>query len=187
VIAVQDSEFISRLLAKEPEAQKKLFDEYSQRLYGLCFRFLNDAAEAEDAVQEVFLKALQGLGHFEGHSTLSTWLYRIAVNYCLNIRRQWKWRSRLNLDFLTEAEIASEAPTDNPHELVERAEEQDLVRRAISHLPERQRWAIILSRYENKSYQEIAEVMNCTLSAVESCLHHAKKNMSRYLAKNIKK
>jgi RNA polymerase sigma-70 factor, ECF subfamily len=187
VTTVQDSEFISRLLAQEPAAQKKLFDEYSQTLYRLCFRFLNDVAEAEDAVQEVLLKALQSIDSFKGHSALSTWLYRIAVNYCLNIRRQWKWRSRLNLDFLNESEIISEAAADNPHALVEKQEEKKLVQEAILQLPDRQRWAIILSRYENKSYQEIAEIMNCSVSAVESCLHHAKANMSRYLTKKLKK
>jgi RNA polymerase sigma-70 factor (ECF subfamily) len=187
VTTVQDSELISRLLAQEPAAQKKLFDEYSQPLYRLCFRFLNDVAEAEDAVQEVFLRALQRLDGFKGHSTLSTWLYRIAVNYCLNIRRQWKWRSRLNLDFLNDSAIISEAAADNPHAFVEKQEEKELVQGAILHLPDRQRWAIILSRYENKSYQEIAEIMNCSISAVESCLHHAKRNMSLYLTKKIKK
>jgi RNA polymerase sigma-70 factor (ECF subfamily) len=184
---VQDPEIISRLLAQEPAALKKLFDDYSQPLYRLCFRFLNDVAEAEDAVQEVFLKALQGLDRFKGQSSLSTWLYRIAVNHCLNIRRQRKWRQWLNLDFLNDLELVSEATTDNPHTFLEKQEEKKLVQQAITQLPDRQRWAIILSHYENKSYQEIADIMGCSLSAVESCIFHAKKNMSRYLAKKLKK
>jgi len=184
---MQDSELIKRLLTDEPEAQRTLYDEHCQPLYRLCYRYLNDSAEAEDAVQEVFLKALQNLAGFKGHSTLSTWLYRIAVNHCLNLRRQTRWRRLLNLDFISESDMLAAATAENPHALLEKEEERDLVRQAISGLPERQRWAIILSRYENKSYDEIAEIMGCSVSAVESCLHHAKKNMSRYLAKKLKK
>ncbi len=184
---MQDSDLITRLRANEAEAQRMLYDEHCQPLYRLCYRFLNDPAEAEDAVQEVFLKALQNLSGFKGHSALSTWLYRIAVNHCLNLRRQARWQRLLNLDFISESDMLSAPTAENPHALLEQEEERDLVRQAISALPERQQWAIILSRYENKSYQEMAEIMGCSVSAVESCLHHAKKAMSRYLVKKLKK
>jgi RNA polymerase sigma-70 factor, ECF subfamily len=181
-----DQELTEQLLNADGRAFQQLYEKYGPAVYRVCFRFLNHQTEAEDAVQEVFLKAFHSLSRFRGQAQISTWLYRIAVNHCLNLQRKKKALSWLSLEFLNDRQLISAASDDNPVENLEKKETQGLIEQAIAALPERQRMAFILCRYELKSYQEIAEIMNCSLAAVESCLHHAKKNLSLVL-KNLLK
>jgi RNA polymerase sigma-70 factor, ECF subfamily len=184
---LQEQDIPAQPTKDDPHAFRLIYDRFAQSIYDLCFRYLRDQAEAQDAVQEVFIRAYQSLDQFHGRAKLSTWLYRIAVNYCLNQKRRKNWQSWLTLEFLDQQQIASEEIANNPQHQMEKKETDRLIQQAIEALPERQKMAIILSRYENLSYQEIAEAMNCSLSAVESCIHHAKKNLACSLKKLLKK
>jgi len=165
---------------------QQLYEQYGPAVYRICLRFLNHQAEAEDAVQEIFIKVYHSMDQFRGQAKLSTWLYRIAINHCLNQQRNQKRRALLNLEFL-QAKDTNSAEEQDPHHWVEKSETAGLIQQAIQALPERQRMALILCRYENKSYQEIAVMMNCSVSAVESCIHHAKKALSVTLKKMLTK
>ncbi len=181
-----DQELIKQLQDGDSRAFQTFYEKYGPGVYRICYRFLNNKTEAEDAVQEVFLKAFHSLSQFRGQAQISTWLYRIAVNHCLNLQRLSRLRSWLSLEFLNNRQPISENIEDNPLDNLENKETRDLIEQAVAALPERQRMAFILCRYEQKSYQEMAEIMNCSVSAIESCLHHAKKNLSLAL-KNLLK
>jgi len=143
--------------------------------------------EAEDLTQEVFLKAFQSLDQLRGESKVSTWLYRIALNRCLNHLRRKRRERWLSLDFLFPTDegdsTAQPAATeDNPREALQQRELETGVQAAIRSLPDAQRAALVLHVYERLSYAEIAVVMRCSVASVESRLHRAKQNLARRLA-----
>ena len=182
--AVQaDLEWAGKIAGGDEQAFKLLYDRHAPGIYRLCLRFLNNSSEAEDAVQEIFIKIHHSISRYRGQARLSTWLFRLAVNHCLNQQRNLNKRRWLSLDFSGEQELISLEHEPNPQQKMEQSETEKIVQQAIQALPARQRLALILCRYELKSYQEIAQVMECSIPAVESCLHHAKKNLAISLKK----
>jgi len=184
---VHDQQWLEKIAGGDHQAFRQLYEHYAPAIYRLCLRFLNNQGEAEDAVQDIFVKIYHSLAGFEGRSELATWIYRISVNHCLNLKRKRRLASFLSLEFLYARNPSPVDSTPDPQQTLEKDESENLVRQAIQKLPSRQRLALILSRYEGKSYQEIAEVMACSVAAVESCLHHAKKNLAAALKKYLEK
>jgi RNA polymerase sigma-70 factor (ECF subfamily) len=139
--------------------------------------------EAEDITQDVFIKIFHGIGKFRGDAKLSSWIYRIAVNTCLKRERRKKLENWISLEFLFQEkeQLQPVSPEPTPDHEIEIAEKERIVQQAIKSLSERQKTALILHRYENLSYKEIAAVMEISLSAVESLLHRAKDNLSQKL------
>ncbi len=136
--------------------------------------------DAEDAAQDVFIKIYKSIDKFRGEAKLSSWIYRITVYTCLNRQRRKKLAFWISLDFLLTDETAIQ-PFDEesiPDTQMERSETERLIQQAIQSLPFRQKTALILQRYENLSNEQIAEVMNTSISAVESLLHRTKYNLA---------
>ncbi|MEE2993379.1 MAG: RNA polymerase sigma factor [Gemmatimonadota bacterium] len=161
-----------------------LFEAYHGRIYQVCFRLMGQQQEAEDITQDVFLKAYQAYDRFRGDSDPGTWLYRIAVNQCLNQQRKQRRQRWLALDFWnenTDEALDEKGRVGGADEHLQEADKKRIVRAAISELPERQRVALILSRYDRLSYQDIAVVMACSISSVESLLHRSKFNLAKRL------
>jgi len=185
---VQENEVVARIRAGDHSAFQQLFETYKTMVFNLCFRMLGDREEAEDLTQEVFFKAYKSLEHFRSQSKLPTWLYRIGVNLCLNYQRKKKYARMLSLDSLFESadERIFRNPEDSPDMALEKNETERIVRDAVNSLPRRQRIALLLRRYEGLSYQEIANVMGCSVASVESCLHRAKQNLCKKLFPLIK-
>jgi len=184
---VHDQHWMEKIAGGDHQAFRQLYEHYAPAIYRLCLRFLNNQSEAEDAVQDIFVKIHHSLADFKGRSKLATWIYRISVNHCLNLKRKRRLASFLNLEFLDAFHPAHADSAPDPQQALEQDESEKLLRQAIQKLPSRQRLALILSRYEGKSYQEIAEVMACSIPAVEACLHHAKKNLAAALKKYLEK
>jgi len=168
---------LARVAAGEADAFAELVASHQERLLRLCERLLADAEEARDAAQEVFLKAFRKAGDVRPQGQVYTWLYRIAVNHCLN-----KLRRRRLVRFLRwddPADDADAAPFDppdtapGPAAVLEARRRWDATRRAIAKLPAGQRAVLILARFEGLSYREIAEVLGITEGAVESRLFRA--------------
>lgn len=139
---------------------------------------LSDVSEAEDAAQEVFIKAFRALGSFHGKAAFSTWLYRIAVNHCKDRLRQKQRRKQESWEALLEKEgekaealFSSSAPASFPEETAE------LLSKILSSLPEKFREIIVLREMQGLSYQELAETLDCTLDAVKSRLKRARQEM----------
>ena len=184
---MRESELIEKIKANDRSAFRDFYEAYKDRVFNACYRILNNKQDAEDVTQDVFIKAFRSIHQFRGHAKLSTWLYQIAVNTSLNHLRRKKIIAWLSLDFLMgKFESVSDSGSTRPDLEFEKTESERLVMKAIQSLPPRQRTAVILQRYEGLSYKEIAEVMETSLSAVESLLHHAKDNLTEKLVDLLK-
>lgn len=172
-----ESELMSRLASGEMEALAEIVDKYQSRVLSIAYRFLNDWTNAEDVSQETFLRIYRAAGSYKPQARFTTWLYRIVVNLCMDERRK-QAKTPVSIE-----ETAFLAPVDSESDSAERNETIELVKKAVSELPERQRLAVILHRYENLSYDEICEVTKWTKSAVESLLVRAYANLREKLGK----
>ena len=163
-------------------------EKYQPLVFRTCIGFVHDKDDADDLTQEVFIQAYQSLSRFRGNSAFSTWLYRIAVNASLNsVRRSSKNFIVQRFNSLFGSEKTSDIPfsqadADDPENILIRKEHVVRVQKAIDSLPENQRTAIILSKYDDLSQKEIAAIMNITEGAVESLLQRAKQNLREKLS-----
>lgn len=177
-----DEQLIRDIASGDENAFTQIVTRYQKKVLNLCYRFSRDPYAAEDATQEVFLKVWKSAGRFLNQSMFSTWLYRIAVNTCLNQKitprqkpsaNEWSGEPQ-NVELTVETMLT-------PSQILEKEERELRVQDAISRLPGNQRTAIILSRFEGHSYDEISAIMNVSRSAVESLLFRAKQNLLKYL------
>ena len=181
-----DTALISEIRTGDAQAFKTLIEKYKDVVMNTCYGFLRNKDDADDMAQEVFVEVYLSLHTFREEAKLSTWLYRIAVNKCLNQikknkRRRW-------IQSLQAAFVAQEGPREivdeslaNPQANLEQQERARILQQAIDTLTENQRIAFTLSKYEELSHQKIAEVMGTTIPAVESLLNRAKKNLQKEL------
>jgi RNA polymerase sigma-70 factor (ECF subfamily) len=186
-----DPEIIQSVLKWNKDNFRILVDEHHASVYRIAMGFVHDRDEAQDLTQEVFIRAWQSLEKFRGDSSFSTWLHRIAVNACLNDAR--KKRGSPVLDRIAsffsndaKAEIEALPLPENPEEIMIRKEHVLWLQKALDTLPENQRIAIILSKYEDLPQKEIAVIMNLTEGAVEALLQRAKKNLREKLSTGAK-
>lgn len=173
----------------DQEAFRLFVNAYQNMVLRICYGFLRDHEEAEDVAQEVFFKVYTGAAGFRGGSMVSTWLYRIAVNCSLNHLRKLKSRAWLPWarQSADEGELNRIAATlESADARLERQERLRFFREALNRLPVNQKTAFALHGIEGFSYEEIARIMGCSLSAVESRIHRAKLNLKRYLARTLK-
>lgn len=147
---------------------------HQAKVLGLCLSFLTNPAAAEDAAQEVFVKAFRARDKFRAEAALSTWLYRIAVNHCLNLLRNEKLRKTQSWDELI-AQRGEEAQAlwTTPEAGVD-AERLDLIIRLLSGIPEDERRLLLLREAQGFSYEEISEILEISLDAVKSRLRRAR-------------
>lgn len=184
---MNDQELIQRITAKDEAAFKCLVELYQSSVLNICHRILSNEQDAEDVAQDVFVSAYRKARSFRGQSKVSTWLYRIAVNLSMNQLRKRKWDRYL--DILTFSETRGEGHTgaletadaDRPDRQLEAKERDRILMDALATLPERQRVAMILHRLEGLSHQEIAEVLQISISSVESLIHRAKHRLQKKL------
>lgn len=180
---MEETKIIQHLKNGDEFIYKYVYDQYVRMVYSICFRMTGNKEEAEDAAQEVFIKVFNSFDSFREDSKISTWIYRIAVNICINRQRRKKIINFLSLDFWVEekGETGMSSNNENPGENLEKSEIRKIVQAEINTLPANQKTAIILSRYEELSYKEISKIMGITISAVESLLFRAKKNLAKKL------
>lgn len=176
VSIADETNFIERLRTGEEAAFNTLVDRYSSSIYALLYRLTENAEEANDLLQETFIRAFRSISGFRGDSGLKTWLYRIAINESRNRHRWWKRRRRdvtLSLDApvaesdSTFADLLSDERED-PETSAIRREREYRLRAAISELPEAFRETIILTDIEGLSYEETAAVTGANLGTVKS-------------------
>ncbi len=172
-----------------------LVDRYQKLVVNTCRGFVNSYADAEDLAQDVFIELFESLPDFRHESKLSTWIYRITVNKSLNFVR--KRKRETFFDSITSLFGSSEGKNGNSNigfssndadTDIKSKELRVELKRAINALPENQKIAFILNKYQDLSYKEVAEVMDISLSSVESLLFRAKGNLQKSLSnfyKNI--
>jgi RNA polymerase sigma-70 factor, ECF subfamily len=159
----------------EREAFDQLVERYQRDIYRLCYRYVNNHEDANDMAQEVFLKAYRAIGRFRGDSSFSTWLYRIAVNTCLNFRALRRPETQ---------ELPEGLPDRRPGAVadIQSEEEARRVRKAVARLPEKQRATLILKIYHDLTHEEVAGVLGSTVGTVKANLFHALGNLKRLMA-----
>lgn len=186
------NELINQLKTGNEDSYKSLVETYKDKVLNTCFHFLHDKPDAEDLAQEVFIEIYRSIDSYRGDAQLSTWIYRIAVNKSLDFLRKKKRKKRfayvvsLFSDSDDEPELQLPAP-DNPQKDLEQKERIEILNQALSELPENQKVAITLSKYEGFSNKEVAEIMAISISAVESLVHRAKKNLQKKLSDYFEK
>jgi RNA polymerase sigma-70 factor (ECF subfamily) len=183
---VAEKDLLQNLKRGDASAFRKLVEQHQERVRNTCYRFVNNKEDAEDVAQDVFVEVYRSVKHFRKDAQLSTWIYRIAVNKSLDYVRRKKRKKSFGqvLSFfgVGEEEKGLQLPSgEDPHADLERQERTRTLNLAIDTLPENQKVAITLSKYEGLRNSEIAEVMETSLSAVESLIHRAKENLHQRL------
>lgn len=182
-----DREFISEISKGNQQVFKLFFEKHQLSVIKTCIGFLHNQEDAEDVTQEVFIEVYRSIRKFRGEAKLSTWLHRIAVNKSLNHIRKNKMKKYIDdLESLiiTNKHSGKEIEDNNsihPGKSIEQTEEARILHQAVNSLSVNQRISFILNKYNDLSYKEIAEIMNTTISAVESLIHRAKISLQKKL------
>ena len=172
----EEQAWIQRAQAGDQEAFACLVEAYQIAVYNLAYRMLGNAVEAEDAAQETFIRVYTRLDTYDSERKFSSWLLAIASHYCIDRLRQRRL-GLLSLDELPPWRWL--ASSSRPEEAVIRGEERDEVRQLLDQLPPHYRATVILRYWHDLSYQEIAEAMETTESAVKSTLYRARRMLSQ--------
>ena len=184
-----DTQLMLRFQKGDMSAFKTLITRNQRIVLNLAHKYLASRPDAEDVVQEVFLKVYQAAGSYKPRARFTTWVYRITVNVCLNRIRAARTRQMVSLDAAGHEEDGTMDVADNPVETasgkLEREELEVKVREAMAMLPESQRTAVLLRRFQELSYEEIARTMETTVPAVKSLLARARQRLKGLLAKYL--
>lgn len=174
-----DNQLIEVTLKGTVAAFEELVDRHQRQIYALALKMVKNHDDAADIAQDVFLKAYEVLGTFKRKSSFHTWLYRIAVNFCINHLRRDKTKYHIELDTYH----AVQAP--KALENMDTIELQDKLNEAIQNLPEKQRATVLLRICEGLPYKEIAHILDCSIGTVKANYFHAVKNLRRLMKRYI--
>jgi RNA polymerase sigma-70 factor, ECF subfamily len=174
-LVMTDKELADGLIIQRKEAIQYLVNTYQRNVIKTAFYFVGNMQDAEDLSQEVFLEILKSIGRYKQTASLYTWIYRITVNKSLDHLRRKKRSVAYDGKDKTHAEqgILDTRNDDN--------EKRKILESAINSLPENQKIAFILNKYEDMAYREISGIMNLSVSSVESLIHRAKMNLQKKL------
>lgn len=182
---MNQAELISGLKKQEESAFKILVEDYKDKVFNLCFGYVRNGSEAEDLAQEVFIDVFNSVGKFNEEAELSTWIYRITINTSLQFIRKQKAQKRwgfITSLFGNEDQVGRYYREEiHPGVTLENKERSKILFSKIDLLSENQKTAFLLNKIEGKDYKEVAEIMNTTVSSVESLLHRAKSNLRKSL------
>jgi RNA polymerase sigma-70 factor (ECF subfamily) len=172
-----DETLVAACVAGDRDAFDLIVERHRRQVYLLCYRFVGNHEDASDLAQDVFVRAYRGLGKFKQQSSLSTWLYRIGVNVCLNRVGAAK---ALVEPLANEDRLVSRA--ESPAESLLRGERAAEVRAAISRLPRKQRATLVLRVYHDLPHEQIAGILGSSVGAVKANFFHALKNLKKLLS-----
>jgi RNA polymerase sigma-70 factor (ECF subfamily) len=163
----EDLDLINRTEAGEREAFDDLVRKYQKQLYAMLYRMVGNHEDASDLLQKAFVKAFTGLRSFERRATFKTWLYQIAINLAKNVYRD---RARIEQVPIDDVIIKR-----NPRTLETMIinENRQLLRQSLARLPEKQRITLMLRVQNEKKFEEIAEIMKCSVGTAKANFHHA--------------
>ncbi|MCI0514646.1 sigma-70 family RNA polymerase sigma factor [candidate division KSB1 bacterium] len=180
-----DTNLIERALAGDQQAYAELVNRYRGPVYNLLLRMVKNKEEAEDLVQEAFIKAFHSLASFNAQFAFSTWLYKIAINNCIDHFRKQKLKL-CSIDKPVpskEGEIKREFPDISlaaDRELLD-SEKTVMIQEAIDSLPEKYRLSIVYRHQDEKSYEEIADLMEIPLGTVKARIFRAREMLKKKL------
>jgi RNA polymerase sigma-70 factor (ECF subfamily) len=178
-VSPEEKAIIERCKRGELAAFNELVKRYEKQVYNFAYRLTGNYDDASDIAQDAFLRVYNAIGSFRGDASFSTWLFRITTNVFLDERKKAKAHPHSSLDEhleLGESSVARqiEDPNPTPEELTENAERAQLLQNAVESLPEYQRAMVVLYHTQQKSYEEIAEIMDLPIGTVKSRLNRAR-------------
>lgn len=175
---LSDEELIQLVKMGQVDPFDELVRRHEVKIHNLCYKMLKNYDDAKDMAQETFLKAYRNMNKFDGRAKFSTWLYRIAVNSCLNFLKRQRPSEEIH-------ENIFETLKDNPAERYKNKRMKELVYNAVAKLPNVQKTVFTLRALEDLSYQEIGEILKKPISTVKVNYHLAVKNLKNYLKGKI--
>jgi len=181
----EETEVIKRALSGDQEAYSRILRSYRDAVFGLVYRMIRDREEANDITQETFIRAFKSLRYYRPKYALSTWLFRIATNRCIDHLRKRKIRT-VSLDQGMETktgELRREIPdtSTRPDEIFFQKRRMISIERAIDSLPLKYREVILLKHKEDRSYEEIAQILNLPLGTVKVRIFRARELLKKKL------
>jgi RNA polymerase sigma-70 factor (ECF subfamily) len=184
---IPSEDLMARIAEGDEYAFELLVGRHQSSILNLIYRFIGDRTKSQDLAQEVFIRVWQAAGSYQPKAKFTTWIYRITANLCLNelkSARRGRWfpfhRSDGDSENAIEETFSDGSPT--AEDLLLAKERSRQISEAIQSLPANQRMALVLRRYDDLSYQEIAKILDCSVSAVESLIVRAKRNLQKKLA-----
>jgi RNA polymerase sigma-70 factor (ECF subfamily) len=183
---LSSEELMARIARGDEDAFEILVNRHQTSILNLIYQFIGDRTQAKDLAQEVFIRVWQAAKTYKPEAKFTTWIYRITANLCFNElksarRKRWfsfNWSDEDGEHTLEET-LSDNAPS--AEEILLEKERSRQISDAIQSLPDNQRMALVLKRYDDLSYQEIAQIIGCSVSAVESLLVRAKRTLQKKL------
>lgn len=167
--------WLERAQRGDDEAFANIVESYQRPVFNLCYRMLGDAREAEDAAQETFIRAYRSIRRYDSTKPFASWLLAIAAHYCIDLIRKRKL-SLVSVEEMGYVELSDGTP--GPEASLSMSEEQNRVRSLLRHLGPVDRAAVVMFYWYDFSYEEIAESLDISISAVKSRLHRARREMA---------
>lgn len=183
-----DNQLMQKAGSGNRAAFKELVKKHQGTVTGIIYRYTGNHNEVEDLAQDIFLKIYKAANSYVPRAQFKTWLYKVVANHCLNFFRSQKRKSSItSFDHSLSGDYnphlqRTDAQKEQPEIILQQQELQIALKRALSELPERQRMAIILHRFEGLSYKEVAATLGSSLSAVESLIFRAMNNLKEKLS-----
>jgi RNA polymerase sigma-70 factor (ECF subfamily) len=186
---IPSEDLMARIAEGDDSAFEILVHRHQTSVLNLIYRFIGDRTQAKDLTQEVFIRVWQAAKTYQPKAKFTTWLYKITTNLCLNeikstSRRRWFLFHRSDEDSEKSIEETFSDGSPTAEDLLLSKERTQQISEALQSLPENQRMALVLRRYDDLSYREIAQIIGCSVSAVESLLVRAKRTLQEKL-KNL--
>jgi RNA polymerase sigma-70 factor (ECF subfamily) len=183
-VLADDQHLIAECLQGRTAAFGELVKRYQDRLYNTAYRLMGNAEDAQDVVQEAFLNAYQSLGGFKGDSLFFTWLYRIAVNTAISLKRKQRVALSIHTGPGEEGGIDPADPSvaSQPTHALEQAEEERRVQQALDRLSPEHRTVLVLKEIEGQKYEMMAEILGVPIGTIRSRLHRARLELRELLS-----
>ncbi|MGQ9701844.1 MAG: RNA polymerase sigma factor [bacterium] len=173
-----DEELVQLVKVGNVEPFDELVRRHEVKIHNLCYKILKNYDDAKDMAQETFLKAYRNIMKFDGRSRFSTWLYRIAVNNCINFMKKEHPAEEIKDEII-------DVPKDDPVDRYKKKQLRDTIYNAIAKLPEVQKSVFTLRALEDLPYQEISAILNKPVNTVKVNYHLAVKNLKNYLKEKV--
>lgn len=182
-----EEEWIRRAQQGDVDAFSNLMNEVQGKIYSLLYNMTSNKEDAEDLLQEVFIKAFQSLPKFRGQSSFYTWVYRIAVNRAINFVKKRKRRRGFSLDDMDlgierDPALVDMANLETPERSIRLKELQESLNTALQQLSEKHRTVVIMHDIQGMPHHEIAEILGCSSGTVRSRLFYARRELQAYLS-----
>ena len=182
IILNAEKELISRAKKGDVSAFEELIAGYEKKVYNTVYRFFNNSEDAMDITQEIFIKVYTSLHSFREDSSFSTWIYRIAVNTCIDFLRKKKDETLPIKDEMPLGnDLKHSSYTQLPEDFVEKQELKEVLLKAINTLPKEQRICVILRDIQGFSYTEMSDILMCSLGTIKSRLSRGRRALREKL------